>query len=142
MSQSYLDAVAARAVDKRTSASMAQDAIRQLRPLRLCMSQDERSVWSLLLETGTAADDAVSAIGLEASSSLWESVATYVLHTDATLRPELVELDAEEGRLVAFGQDRPVLAGLGAQLARVANDGAALVELIQRGRANGFEFDD
>ena len=144
MSQSFLLAVASRAADappvKRTS--MAHDAIKQLRPLRLCTSQDERSVWSLLLDTGTAADDAVEAIGLHASSTFWECVAQYVLQIDESLRAALVELDAEDGRLVVRGQERPVLASLGAQLARLANDGGALVELIRRGRASGHEFDD
>ena len=120
--------------------------IRELLPLRLCLSQNERAVWSLLLSTGTPAD---KQLGRELDSSFWEGVARWILLSIGNEDPEMqgafekLELDAnEDNLLVVYGEERSVLAKLGAKLARLANDGTALTSLVQTARASGVDFDE
>jgi hypothetical protein len=99
--------------------------------------------FSLLLNAGTTAvDDTIEELGHEPNGYFWEGIASLLVSANAPELASRFDYDPEAGMFCAYGTDREALQKLGELMAPVANDPAALQELVNRAKADGFEFDD
>jgi len=120
------------------SSSMSE----RLQPLRLLQNGE---MYSLVLDAGcTASDRTIEESGHEPNGYFWLGVALWLMRCGAleASLSERLDFDPEGDTFVAHGTDRAALETLGLEIARLANDEAAMSELITAADAAGHDFDD
>lgn len=120
----------------------SSDVSERLQPLRLLHVGDTHS---LMLNAGcTASDRTIEESGHEPNGYFWHGLTLWLMRCGA-LEASLAErfdFDPEGDTFVAYGTDRAALETLGLEIARLANDKAAMAELITAADVAGHDFDD
>jgi hypothetical protein len=99
--------------------------------------------FSPLLDTGsTAVDGVIEELGHEPNGYFWESVARFLVGTQAPALEGRFSYDPEAGMFSAAGEDQEALQQLGTLMSAVAADGDDMRRLIESADAAGFQFDD
>lgn len=99
-------------------------------PFKLFQSGPEN--FSLILAQFAPADAVFEAAGRDGGGYDWEKVARAVVARLGTQVADGVAFDCEASMFSAYGPDREPLAALGAELARLFADHAALAEVVAR----------
>ena len=107
------------------------------------LTQHEPGSFSVHFDCGeNAVDPFVHKLGHVPSGYFWESVAKYLVTTEAPHLEGRFEYDPEAGMFAAFSIDKPALEELGERLGKLLDDPGALSALVQSAEADDFEFED